>query len=65
VGLDFSPHVLNGDEALKDVQRAVFAVQARAAPRGGRCSAPLALRCTSPRPLPARAHTNCLKPDLT
>ncbi|KIZ03236.1 Putative deoxyribonuclease TATDN3 [Monoraphidium neglectum] len=27
VGLDFSPHVLNGDEALKDVQRAVLAAQ--------------------------------------
>jgi hypothetical protein len=29
VGLDFSPHVLNGDEALKDVQRAVLAAQVR------------------------------------
>ncbi|KAI8473575.1 MAG: TatD DNase domain-containing 3 [Monoraphidium minutum] len=31
VGLDFSPHVLNGDAALKDVQRAVFAAQIAAA----------------------------------
>lgn len=27
VGLDFSPHVLNGDEGLKEVQRAVFGAQ--------------------------------------
>lgn len=27
VGLDFSPHVLHGDESLKDVQRTIFGQQ--------------------------------------
>ncbi len=31
IGLDFSPHVLGGDDALKDVQRRAFAAQVRLA----------------------------------